>query len=155
MKPNNTRQQMTENIGLWGASLWSDCKLQINVFLYYCYLNKNIKWVISEFPYAIYFNTSICTKPFAWKWLRFARKWTCNGKHFHKKGFALKLISTEAKDNSGMACYSCSNELSLTTQLKERKALFVGGSTEFEEKFCIMIIQNCPVKPESQTKNQL
>ena len=49
-----------------------------------------------------------------------------------------------------MAYYSCSNELPLTTQLKERK-----GSTEFEEKSCIMIIQNRPVKPESQTKDQL
>lgn len=100
MKPNNTRQQMTENIGLWGASLWSDCKLQINVFLYYCYLNKNIKWVISEFPYAIYFNTSICTKPFVWKWLT-CMKMNLQGKTFPWKRFCTKTHFDRGKRQLG------------------------------------------------------
>ena len=41
-----------------------------------------------------------------------------------------------------MVYNSCSDELSPTIQLKESKALLIGGLTEFEEKSCIMPIAN-------------
>ena len=53
------------------------------------------------------FKMSLCAKPFIWKWVWFAWKWTCRGNTFTYEWFYTKTrFDTEAKGNSQMTCWT-------------------------------------------------